>query len=132
MRDEQSQQFTKPEEICPDIPEWPERWRGMPEDEPYGEGLLAVMRPFMQHLIDSGLAKRTIRRHMDNLWLLGGKIISEVGRDQEYGIPPEEKLRDAVDSDGGPLLWDCLTESEQNAFDTTCRKLHAFLEQTSK
>ena len=36
-----------PEHICPDFPEWPERWHGVKEDIPYGQGLLDAMRPFV-------------------------------------------------------------------------------------
>lgn len=87
-----------PEDICPDFPEWSERWHGVEEDIPYGQGLLAAMRPFVLHLIAKELTRKTIRKHMDYLWLLGGEIIRDVGMDEEYDIPPEEKLRQSVES----------------------------------
>jgi len=31
-----------PEDICPDFPEWPESWRGVQKDIPYGQGILNV------------------------------------------------------------------------------------------
>jgi hypothetical protein len=91
-----------PEEICPDFPEWPDRWMIVEKDKAYGQGLLDAMRPFVEHLIAMKLKKKTIRTHMDNLWLLGGEIIRSVHIYQEYNVPPIEKLRDSVDSKGGP------------------------------
>jgi hypothetical protein len=65
----------------------------------------------------------------DNLWTLGGEII----RDLNY-IPSRRKvaanklLRDAVHTDGGPLIYNG-SEEEQRSFDSTCRILHRFLSQ---
>ncbi len=114
------------EELCPDFSEWPGRWMGLPEDKSYGEGLLDAMRPFVNHLLASGLTKRVIRRHLDNLWLLGGEIIREVNRHEEHGTPPKEKLWKSVDSEGGPMCRHLASEAGQNSFDCTCRKLHGF------
>ena len=116
-----------PEDICPDFPEWPESWHGVEEDIPYGQGLVAVMRPFVLHLIDNGLARKTIRKHMDYLWLLGGEIIRDVGMDEEYDIAPEEKLRQSVDEEGGPYCRHLDSKNDMRAFDATCRKFHKFL-----
>ncbi len=118
-----------PEDIYPDLAEWPERWAGLPEYVPHGQAILEVMRPFMQHLIEKGRNVRTIRRHMDNLWLLGGEIIHNIGYgyNEENDPPPAEQLMRSIGSDGGPLCRHCHTESEQESFDTTCRQLHRFL-----
>ncbi len=116
-----------PEDICPDLPEWPERWAGMPEDIPYGQDLLDVMRPFMQHLIEKGRSVRTIRRHMDNLWLLGGEIIREVSLFGEYDMPPPEKMMKTLGPFDGPLCRHCHTEAEQESFDATCRQYYRYL-----
>ncbi|MFH1039538.1 MAG: hypothetical protein V1789_12825 [PVC group bacterium] len=115
------------ENICPDFPRWPESWQGDREDIPYGLGLIDEMRPFISHLIDSGLGKKTIRNHMNNLWLLGGEIIRWVNTYEEYAIPPAENLRRNVDEEGGPYCRHLNTEAEQRSFDSTCRKLHRFL-----
>ena len=37
--------------------------------------------PFLLHLAESGLSKRTIQNHVDNMWLLGGEIIRDVNED---------------------------------------------------
>ena len=117
-----------PEGICPDFPEWPDRWMGVAADRQYGQGILDAMRPFVMHLIESGLTLKTIRRHLDRLWLLGGEVVRDVGMSDEYGIPPAEKLAGSVDTTGGPFCRHLDSESEQRSFDATCRKLHKFLE----
>lgn len=118
-----------PEDICPDFPEWPDSWAGDKKDVAYGQGLLDVMRPFVVYLISRGLKRKTLVRHLDNLWLLGGEIIRAVGMDDQYSVAPEESLRSCVDEDGGPFCCYIDTENEQS-YDATCRKLHKFLEGT--
>jgi hypothetical protein len=39
---------------------------------------VVCFRPFIEHLAASSLSPKTIRRHMDNLWLLGGDIIRDL------------------------------------------------------
>ena len=51
---------------------------GLEKDLPPGEALVACFRPFIEHLASSGLAPRTIRRHVGNLWLLGGENIRDL------------------------------------------------------
>ena len=117
-----------PEDISPDFTKWPERWRGVKRDVRYGEGLLDVMRSFILHLIATGLKEKTIRNHMDNLWLLGGEVIRNVQETDEYDVPPLTKLRKSVNASGGPYCRHIDSEWAMNSFDATCRKLHKFLE----
>jgi len=103
---------------------------GLEKDLPPGEALVVGFRPFIEHLALSGLSARTIRRHVGNLWLLGGEII----RDLHYHPSRRKKaadrlLRDAVHEDGGPLVHNG-SEEEQRSFDATCRKLHKFFTQS--
>ena len=117
------------EEICPDFTEWPKRWMVIDKDIPYGRGLIEAMRSFVERLIASGLKEKTIKKHIDNLWLLGGEIIRNVSLDDEYTTPPVKKLKQQVGLDGGPYCRHLETESELRAFDATCRKLHKFLQE---
>jgi len=48
---------------------------GEEEDIPPGEKLVACFRPFLQALAASDLSPKTIQKHVDNLWALGGEII---------------------------------------------------------
>ena len=115
----------KPEDICSDFNEWPYIWMGMKEDIPYGKEILNKMRPFIEYLIEIGLGRKTIRNHMDNLWLLGGEIIRDVSMHNDYKVLPETRLRGAIGLDGGPYCSD-LNKQERNSFDVTCRKFHKF------
>ena len=117
-----------PEDICPDFPEWPQRWRGVADDVVYGQELLDIMRSFVMHLIEKRLTEKTIRKHMDNLWLLGGEVIRNVNENDQYDVPPPASLLESVDSGGGPYCRHIDSEWALNSFDATCRKLHKFME----
>jgi hypothetical protein len=75
------------------------------------------------------LSPRTIQRHVDNLWALGGEIIRDLNEDPSLRRKSiEQLLHDRIDDEGGPLVY--VLESEeslQRSFDSTCRKLHRFL-----
>ena len=102
---------------------------GLEKDIPPGEELVACLRPFIEHLALSGLSPKTIRRHVDNLWTLGGEIIRDLNyTSSRKKITGEQLLRDAVHADGGPLIYNG-SEEEQRSLDSTCRKLHSFLTQ---
>ena len=96
------------------------------------EQLLTCLRPFIEQLATTSLTPKTIRRHIDNLWLLGGEIIRDLHEDpslRRVALP--RLLRDVVHEDGGPLIHNG-SENEQRSFDSTCRKLHRFLSQTQR
>jgi hypothetical protein len=38
--------------------------------------------PFLTHFAASELSKRTIQRHVDDLWILGGEIIRDLNEDR--------------------------------------------------
>lgn len=116
-----------PEDICPDFNQWPDAWEGLPKDLPYGREILEIMRPFIVHLIEKDLTRKTIRKHMGNLWLLGGEIIRNVSIDEEYHIPPIQKTRDSVDSLGGMYCRHLDSEADEKSYNATCKKLHKFL-----
>jgi hypothetical protein len=50
----------------------------MGEDVAYGRRLVEAMKPFIGSLTASNITTRCIKKHMDNLWLLGGEIIRDV------------------------------------------------------
>jgi len=39
-----------------------------------GQQLVKCFKPFLRHLLSSNLSAKTLRKHRDNLWLLGGEI----------------------------------------------------------
>ncbi|MBN8248690.1 MAG: hypothetical protein J0L84_14775 [Verrucomicrobia bacterium] len=86
------------------------------------------MQPFVEALIGEGRSVGTIRRHLNNLWLLGGEIISRSQHDRALRrLGGRELLLKFVDSEGGPLSRHLTTEAEQRGFDGMCRKLNRFL-----
>jgi hypothetical protein len=113
-----------------DLDRWPRSWMGLEKDLLPGERLLALFRPFIEHLAASDLSPKTIRRHIDNLWRLGGELIRHLHYDPLLRkMPVDRLLAEAVYTDGGPLIHNG-SEEEQRSFDSTCRKLHRFLTQS--
>jgi hypothetical protein len=111
-----------------DLEEWPRSWMGEERDLPPGENLVARFRPFLEYLVGTNLSRKTIRRHIDNLWVLGGEIIRDLNETPSLRqVPMERLLNDVIDEEGGPLIHNCDSEEEQRSFDTTCRKLHRYL-----
>jgi hypothetical protein len=109
-----------------DLDGWPRSWMGVEKDGPPGEELVACFRPFIEHLASSRLSQKTIRRHVDNLWVLGGEIIRDLNDEPSLRRRPADRLLSKViHEDGGPLLYSG-SEKEQRSFDATCRKLHRF------
>ena len=105
---------------------------GLEKDLPPGEQLLACLRPFIEHLASSSLSPKTIRRHVDNLWMLGGEIIRDLHYDPSLRKREADRLlRNAVHEDGGPLIHNG-SEEDQRSLDATCRKLHRFLTQSQR
>ena len=100
---------------------------GGEKDLPPGEKLVACFRPFLEHLVGSDLSAKTIEKHVDNLWVLGGEIIRDLNEDPSLRkLPVERLLQNAVDGDGGPLIHNG-SEEEQRSLDSSCRRLHRFL-----
>ena len=105
---------------------------GLEKDLPPGEALVVCFRPFIEHLAASSLSPKTIRRHVDNLWMLGGEIIRDLHYDPSLRKKAADRLlRDAVHEEGGPLVHNG-SEEAQRSFDATCRKLHRFLAQPQR
>ena len=78
---------------------------GEEKDLPVGRQLVDYFTPFLLHLAESGLSKRTIQNHVDNMWLLGGEIIREVNQEPRLRKSSAEQLvRNVIHEDGGPLI----------------------------
>jgi hypothetical protein len=117
---------------CRDLDNWPRSWMGVEKDVPPGEQLLACFRPFIEHLASSTLSPKTIRKHVDNLWMLGGEIIRDLNDDPSLRrVAADRLLKDVIHTDGGPLVHNG-SEEAQHSFDSTCRRLHRFLSQPQR
>jgi hypothetical protein len=119
-------------QACPDLDNWPRSWHYEQADLAVGQQIVQVLTPFLLHLLDQGLARATVRRHRDNLWLLGGELIRLRYEDDEVAQKDVAvALQQLVDRDGGPLVCPRISESEQESLDATCRKLHRFMVDSS-
>jgi hypothetical protein len=107
---------------------------GMEKDLPPGEKLVACFRPFLEELVASDLSPKTIQKHVDNLWALGGEIIRDLHQDPSLRRKNiEQILADRIDDEGGPLVYAMESEEDhQRSFDSTCKKLHRFLSQSPR
>ncbi len=114
---------------CRDLDEWPRSWMGFEKDLPPGERMVAYFRPFLEHLVRLELSRKTIRKHVDNLWILGGEIIRDLNETPSLRKVPVEELVFNLLEEGGPLLYHGDSEEQQRSFESTCRKFRRFLEQ---
>lgn len=106
---------------------WPQSWAGTKDDIPFGEGLVADMKPFIIQLHTLDLTAKTIRRHLDNLWVIGGEIIREINYYPKQGKKsPQQLLCETVASGEAPYMQD-FSDSEQRALDATAKKLQKYL-----
>jgi len=113
---------------APDIDSWPRSWMGIKEDLEYGKKLLPFLEEFLQDLIKEGLSRKTFVQYRDNVWLLGGTIISKVSLFEEYGVDPLKKLMESVECDG--ILPDHshhMRAGELRSFERMCRRFEKFL-----
>jgi hypothetical protein len=74
---------------------------GVEKDLPPGEKLVACFRPFLDGLVASDLSPKTIQKHVDNLWALGGEIIRDLHENPSLRRKSiEQILGDRIDEDG--------------------------------
>ena len=109
---------------CPDLDQWPGSWAYEPRDIPLGLQMVECFKPFLRELLALAISRKTLRRHRDNIWVLGGEIIRQLQMDSALRMRPIlQVVLDSIGDDGGPLLSHGQSETEQRSFDATCRKL---------
>lgn len=106
---------------------WPKSWAGIAKDEAVGRELTDLMRPFLVHLHQQNLSTKTLRRHLDNLWLIGGEVIRQLHDDSVLRKNTARTLLLDAIPDGDAILIGDLTEAQQRSLDATARKLFHFL-----
>ena len=105
---------------------------GWEKDLPPGEKLVACFRPFLEHLVSSNLSPKTIQKHVDNMWVLGGEIIRDLNQTPSLRKLPVERLLADLVEEGGPLLYHSDSEEQQRSFESTCRKFRRFLTESGR
>ncbi|MGE3105847.1 MAG: hypothetical protein AB7F83_15580 [Lysobacterales bacterium] len=115
-------------ELCPDLAEWPQRWRIDDGDIAFGCKVLEVLTPFLRHLLATNLSRKTLACHRDHLWMLGYELVRRSNNEPRLRKQPATALLfHTIDDEGGPLIYPSISEAQQRAFDATCRKLFRFL-----
>jgi hypothetical protein len=104
---------------------------GLENDLAPGEQLLALFRPFLESLAASALTPKTIQKHVDNMWALGGEFIRDLHNDPSLRKKPVDRVLLQMIEYGGPLLYH-EGEDQQRSFDSTCRKFRRFLGETAR
>lgn len=124
----------QPTDYLSDFAEWPKKWKVVNKDLKIGNGMIESFAVFIKSLIADGLAKKTIKNHMQNLDLLGAEIIRRLNNgDSSYRkLSSNVLILKYIDDETGPLLsfWNPNDETElayHKAFDATCRKLFKFI-----
>jgi hypothetical protein len=113
---------------CPDLEQWPSSWMVEARDLSPGQQLVECFKPFLRHLLSLSLSAKTLRKHRDNLWLLGGEIISDLHESPRLRKRPmAQVVFAALTDEGGPLISNRESEEQQRSFDATCRKFRSFL-----
>lgn len=79
-----------------------------------------------EYLAASALSPKTIRKHVDNMWMPGGEFIRDLNDDPPLRKRPVEQHLFKMIEYGGPLLYRG-TEDQQTSLDSTCRKFRKFL-----
>lgn len=114
--------------LCPDLQSWPQSWRYDDTDIALGERLVECFTSFLVHLLGQKLSSKTLQRHRDHLWMLGGEIIRRLQEEPRLRqSPAKEIVLESIDPECGPLIWPRITQQQQDAFDATCRKLYKFM-----
>lgn len=113
---------------CPDLADWPGSWEIDDGDAIIGSRIIELLKPFLIDLLAHGRDRKTLVRHRDNIWLLGGEMIRRRYEDPDCAkLALNELLIALIDEDGGPFIGSSISASDQDAFDATCRKLYRFM-----
>jgi len=63
--------------------------------------------------VSADLSPKTIQKHVDNIWALGGEIIRDLNENPSLRRKNIERiLVDALDGEGGPLLYGVASEEQ--------------------
>ena len=103
--------------IYPEFQKWPSEWMESTRDIEYGKKIVAVMEPFIKGLIDKGLAKSTLNKHLSNLSWFGKKLMHEVNLNETYDEDVCDLILENLDVDG--KICRQATESEVVSFEPT-------------
>jgi hypothetical protein len=107
---------------------WPAAWEIDELDRAYGQALLDELKPFVRYLAETKqLSRSTLRRHLDQLFLLGGELISRINTDpNSRRQTPARFLDQHLSPEGGPVCRHIDNDKKRRQFDATCKQLCAY------
>src|SRR3954471_4557150 len=73
---------------APALEEWPRSWMYEERDLSPGQRVVEYFKPFLHYLLRSELSRKTLRKHRDNLWLLGGELILDLHEGSRLSFIP--------------------------------------------
>ena len=77
---------------CPDLDQWPGSWAYEKRDIPPGLQMVDCFKPFLRELLTLSLSRQTLRRHRDNIWVLGGEVIRRLQMDSSLRRQPIQQV----------------------------------------
>jgi hypothetical protein len=101
--------------------QWPSSWMGDNEDLIAGRALLPLMRSFVEDFATTKPSPRAAKKHVDNLWRLGGELVRGLHVDPKRRQDPVAYLMKTLSVEESPLLHGAADERAQESLDTTCR-----------
>jgi hypothetical protein len=103
---------------------------GWEKDLPPGEKLVSCPRSFLEYLASSALSPKTIQKHVDNFWGWAERSSVICTKPSLRRKDAAQILRDVIGDDREQLIHGGNSEEAQRSFDSTCRKLYRFLNQS--
>ena len=114
--------------IVPDFDRWPKSWMGTQQDLEYGKKMLPFMEGFILYFLAQDLSRKTLKAHIDNVWVLGGTIIRDVSIYERHKQDPRQKILATVESgDWLPEPSTNMSAWELASFERMCKKFEKFL-----
>ena len=112
-------------EICPDFWDWPLAWSEVPRDIEFGKKVVKIMETWVEILINTRSGKQAVKRHLSNLFWLGGKLIYEVNLDEAHNKNVCDLILEKIDVHGE--LCCRATKAELDSFESTSWKFYGYL-----
>ena len=111
------------------VDRWPESWAGFPDlDMPVGERIAAEIKLFLLALIAEHRTTKTVKKHADYLWILGGEIVRRTHfEERDRRLSGRALILKYIHAQGGPLWNDVRYVREHEAYDGVCARLYRFL-----
>jgi len=110
---------------CNDIDEWPQSWAGVDEDIIIGRKMVVEFKDYLHALVAKGRTKKTVKKHADYLWALGGEIIRDTSENGvDVNLSNKDILLNYVDLLGGPYWRHAYNDRDSQQYDSICRLLY--------